>query len=112
MFPFLFSLVLTQGCTSSPTRPNHTEKAYINDLDQSSQLKNHVQAKELGEYHEIESLFKDNQTEDAQSKIVKFIGRFPKSSLLPSVENMYGLVLLQNKKSTDAVSHFKKAVSL
>jgi ABC-type branched-subunit amino acid transport system substrate-binding protein len=67
---------------------------------------------ELREYRDIETLYGKGLFESTQGRILSFSKQHPHSSLLPSVENIYGLLLLRGKKPTQAILHFKKAIRL
>src|SRR4051812_41608613 len=104
--PFWAVLLFMLGCSTAPTSRDRGSSPIsapaVSDLEKATPAENK-------EYRDIETLYNKNLNEAAISKIGWFKRKFSRSSLLPSIENLHGLLLLRNKKSTQAVEHFKKA---
>src|SRR6202034_3944626 len=47
---------------------------------------------------------------EAQAKTESFIKKYPQSPLLPSLENIQGLIFLKIKNPAEAANHFKNAI--
>lgn len=104
----LFTLIWLAGCTSPSKKPEShkaSEESFSVPLDQASPRENR-------DYQEIENLFVKNDFEATQIKIQNFSKHHPHGVLLPSVENLYGLLLLKNKKAVEAIDHFNQAIQL
>ncbi len=108
--------LLLGGCAAPTTyykvTPIRNTKANSVAPTTPSSIRAGAQTNETKEFHEIEALYKQNLTADAQIKIVEFIKNFPHSTTLPAVENFFGLLLLKDKKPSEASLHFQKAIEL
>ena len=117
--------VLVLGIFSTFSAPNtrrHSETSFILEVsevsastleERSPSASAPVQnTRETQDYHEIEGLFSTETFEKTESKIAAFLRRYPNGQLEPSVENLYGLLLLRTKKPADAIQHFKRAIEL
>lgn len=60
---------------------------------------------------EIETLYTKGSTNEAQEHIDSFLAAFPQSTLIPSVQNVQGLLWIKQKRPLDAIDQFKKAVA-
>ncbi len=69
-------------------------------------------SREEKDYDEIERLFARNLYSATETKVLSFFQLYPNSQFIPSVENIYGLLLLQTKKPAEAALHFRKATTL
>lgn len=94
------------GCSTAPSTPSKEER-HSHPSSQSSKAE--AENKEL---REIEALYNRGDLTLAETKGEAFRLRHPKSSLLPSVENLLGLVLYRSKRPAPAIEHFKKALEL
>jgi len=81
-------------------------------LTPESLTKKESSKQELEELQEINSLYSKNLFEAAEDKMISFAKKHRKSSLLPAVENLRGLLLFRQKHSLSAISHFKKSIAL
>ena len=67
---------------------------------------------EMRDYKDAEAQYTRDNLEAFQKKAAVFESRNPRSLLTPSLENLWGLSLLKNKKAALSVVHFKKAIDL
>ncbi len=58
----------------------------------------------------IESLFASSDLEGAQTQINTYVRTYPQSSLIPSVENIRGLIFLKQKRASQAIQAFNRAL--
>jgi branched-chain amino acid transport system substrate-binding protein len=108
--PGLVFLLIT-ACSSPTQKEAKTSTGGGPSTVQSGGLAEHVSQQESREYKEIELLFSKSMNDTFLAKIATFQKRHPRSPLLLSIENLQGLLLLRGKRATDAVTHFKRAVS-
>ncbi len=101
---FGVGVLFLQACSSPHTRHQLSSK--------KSSSAPHGAQKERSDFQEIQSLSTQNLFEAAEGKITLFERRHPKSEFLPSVENLYGLLLLRQKKSISALAHFRRAIQI
>src|SRR4051812_11362686 len=99
----LLGLVATvlQGCSSGPSKPESVSgrPSIGGPATPGGEPPAHATPQEMAAYREIEALCTKNLYESAEAKMNLFPKKHPKSPLLPSIENLHGLMLLRLKKA-------------
>ncbi len=98
------------GATSACVGGGKKNRLRPDGIPGSNEISEDAAHQEAKEFEEIEALFSKSLNASAQSKMTAFLKKHPRSTLVPSVENLFGLLLLRTKKPLQAIPHFKKAI--